>query len=155
MRYLVFGMGLVFWSGCGVEGLHNANPATRISADAGGFTFSNNKDVSVKLEEGSYDPATKMLVLKNLEIVDSASTVRNANVNQIDALGREALMIGQAYQAGFQGAAQMFQSLMPLANIGAGTTSITGPLGGNLTRTVPQAYVQPPASQPAATSPAP
>jgi hypothetical protein len=121
--------GFALLPGCGVEGLHNANPATRISADGGGFTFSNNKDVSVKLESGEYDPVTKKLVLKNLEITDSASTVRNANVNQIDAMGREAVMIGQAWSSGFQAAAQLVGAFNPLS----GGATVSGPFGGTLT----------------------
>jgi hypothetical protein len=100
-------------AGCGVEGLHNAKPLTYIKA--GEFSFSNSKDVEVALEEGGYDPATKSVSLKNLKISDNASVVRKANVEQIDALGRESLAVGQAWASGFAAAAQLATSVMPWA----------------------------------------
>lgn len=81
---------LVAACGCGIEGLHNANPTTRIQADAGGFSFSNNKDVSLKLDEGRYSPASKELELKKLEITDNASNVRRANEIQMEGMAKQA-----------------------------------------------------------------
>ena len=90
LRFIVGTIVLVLVAGCGVEGLHNANPTTRISAGPwGGFSFYNSKDVAVGLDEGTYDPSTKALTLKNLKITDNASDVRIANVAQIDAITRQ------------------------------------------------------------------
>jgi len=87
-------------AGCGVEGLHNANPNTRLSADPwGGFQFYNSKDVAVNLEEGSYDPKTGAVALKNLNVTDNASEVRRANVEQIDAITRQQEAIYAGWQA--------------------------------------------------------
>ena len=100
MRKIILGtIVLLMVAGCGVEGLHNANPTTRISASPfGGFKFYNSKDVAVNLDEGSYDPATKSLTLKNLKITDNASDVRLANVAQIDAITRQTEIIYKGWE---------------------------------------------------------
>lgn len=97
--------------GCGVEGIHSANPRTIIRA--GGFGFENGKDVSLNLEKGTFDPTTKAFELNNLKIEDNASEVRRANVEQIDALARESYAIGQAWSMGLTAGAQFAAQLMP------------------------------------------
>ncbi len=129
--------------GCGIEGLHSANPSTRITADPwGGFSFRNNKDVNIDLAKGSYDPSTKALIIEGLKVVDSASTVREANVQQIDAVSREATAIGAAWANGFLAAAQLAGLINPIA----GGATITGPFGSKLViqpRQIPSVVVMP------------
>lgn len=81
---------LTLLSGCGVEGLHDANPATRIDATATGFHFSNNKDAEMKLKKGEYDPSTKKLMVEDLEIKDNASKVRESNAVQMEGMAKQA-----------------------------------------------------------------
>lgn len=114
-RYLLLSVGLLACKcclpGCGVEGIHNANPQTIVRA--GSFSFENGKDVTATLEHGVFDPSTKAVELKNLQIVDNASAVRKANVEQIDALARESYAVGQAWSMGLTAGAQLAAQLMP------------------------------------------
>jgi hypothetical protein len=72
----------VLAGGCGIEGLHNANPATdfRIDPQTGEIKYRNNKDVDFGLESGSYtDASGRKVDLKGLELRSNASDVRRVN----------------------------------------------------------------------------
>lgn len=76
-------------AGCaGIEGKQVANPATVLRFDPSrrSVEFENNKDVDVTLEEANFTGKDgQSFGLKNLVVKDQASTVRAANVPQINA----------------------------------------------------------------------
>ncbi|HOQ88469.1 MAG TPA: hypothetical protein PLQ89_22425 [Phycisphaerae bacterium] len=76
-------------AGCGIDGVHSAKPVTRVQAGPY-FKLENSKDVSVSLDEGSYDPATKAVTIKGLELEDNASDVREANYLQMRGMAMQA-----------------------------------------------------------------
>lgn len=90
--------------GCGVEGVHSANPTTVIRVDPYNRSVyvSNNKDVDLSLDELSYDKESNNLVVKNLQIVDNASVVRSSNVAQLEAISIQTQMITQAIIQGIR-----------------------------------------------------
>ncbi|HOW73829.1 MAG TPA: hypothetical protein PKY77_24770 [Phycisphaerae bacterium] len=108
-------VGFALLPGCGVEGIHSANPVTRISGTHGGVSVSNTEDVDFDLAEANYHPSTKAFSMKGLKIVCNASSVRKVNVNQIDAVTRQAGVIGAAWTNGFTAAAQMLGALSPVS----------------------------------------
>lgn len=125
-------------AGCGIEGLHNADPQTRLTVDPSTKEVKlwNNKDVDVSVDSVEYLGAQKDFKLTNLKFRDNASDVRNANVNQ---------MMGMAYQAqvNWAGASNMVAQLtgliseiMPFlpatiaAKANSKLSSITTPWGG-------------------------
>ncbi len=128
-------------TGCAVEGLHSANPRTIVRA--GSFAFENGKDVSATLESGRFDPQSRAFEIKNLEILDTASTVRRANAEQIDALARESFAIGQAWSLGLTAGAQLAQQLVPFV----ASFAAKPPWGTGQPGLAPPGYVVP-ASQP-------
>jgi len=80
--------------GCGIEGLHNANPTTRlrISPIRGTLDFSDNKDNDVTAQRIEYDPSSKRFLIDDLKITNNATKVREANSGQITAM---AMQIGR------------------------------------------------------------
>ena len=85
-------LGLVLFIFCGLAGCsaeHWAGltkPVTRISySPLWGFSVTNSKDVSVKLEDLTIDPETQVLTVARLSIQDMSSPVIAANVEQINA----------------------------------------------------------------------
>lgn len=80
MRYLSFSI-LLFVTGCGV-----ANPYTSVSYTSTGFKVYNSKDVSVTLKNAKYNPDSHEASIEELIILDTASTVRSANVEQLNAV---------------------------------------------------------------------
>lgn len=132
-------------AGCAVEGVHSANPTTMIRVDPStrSVYVSNNKDVDLSFEELT---ATKeSFTVKNVKIVDKASSVREANVGQITALAEQAKAIGEAWSMGITAGANLASSLVPILGgiqqrpvWGAGQPGVT-----------PPAWQYPPATQPA------
>jgi len=93
MRRIVFAgaiiLALASQAGCGIEGLHAAKPMTRVKAGPY-FTLENSKDVSVQLKRGGYDPYSNAVVLEDLKLTDNASSVREANVGQMEGMALQA-----------------------------------------------------------------
>jgi len=109
-------LGLLLLVGCGVEGIHSANPTTvlRVNPLNREVYISNNKDVDVSVANLSYDPETKAFIIEDLKILDQASTVRQANVDQITAIGQQAQAIGMAWYQGMLGGAQLVRAGVPI-----------------------------------------
>lgn len=72
-----------------------ANPRTEIGTWS--WKFHNSKDVSIELDEASYNPQTKEGKLKGLQIIDNASDVREANVQQMVAMAEQIRAQGEAW----------------------------------------------------------
>ncbi len=107
---LLFSSAIPLLTGCGIEGLNNANPATdfRVNTRTGEVRYRNNKDVDFALPKAEYTDATgRKIVIEGLDLRSNASDVRVANYQQ---------MLGMAYQAqvNWAGASQMVSSLTGL-----------------------------------------
>lgn len=92
-----------------------ANPRTEISYGPFGFHLHNSKDVGIKLKKASYDPATKRFDVEDLEFTDDASTVRRANVEQINAYTEQV----RATTAMLTQMTESFAKMVPLSRWGA------------------------------------
>lgn len=97
MRFLP----LLLLAGCGIEGLHNANPKTVIRIDplSREMYLSNNKDVDLQIDGLDIDLGAKRAKLDKLVLTDKASSVREANVLQMQGMALQAT-------ANWQGATQ-------------------------------------------------
>jgi len=84
--------------GCGVEGIHSANPKTVIRVDpwSKSVYVGNNKDVDLSVDKLSFNKETNDFTVENLVIKDNASGVRDANIGQIQAVSIQTQMITQA-----------------------------------------------------------
>ena len=135
-RYLILLVAGLLMSGCGVEGLHTANPKTivRVKPLQRQVELFNSKDTSVTLKKLTYDPETGLFVLEDLEITDEASSVRQANVEQINALAIQAAALGQAWSQGLAAGAQLAGQL----------SSAVGAIGGPPVWGAGQPGVRPP-----------
>lgn len=82
---------LLFASGCGIEGLHNAKPITIIRFDPASrsASFSDSKDNDVTIDELTYSPATGFM-LKGLVLRNNSSDVRLANYQQMMGMAQQA-----------------------------------------------------------------
>jgi hypothetical protein len=131
--------------GCGVEGLHNANPTTVIRVDPSSKSvyLSNNKDVDVSFDELTYTKDGSVSV-KNLKITDKASSVRAANVEQIHALAVESKAIGEAWSMGLQAGAQFVAQFVPMV----GGIQRSPPWGAGNSAIVPPGWTAPATTQP-------
>lgn len=93
-------------AGCGIEGLHGANPKTVVRVDPVNRTveYYDSKDNDLQIDGLAIDGATKSATLDKLTLRNNASDVRLANYQQ---------MVGYAAQASanWQGAAQTVGAL--------------------------------------------
>lgn len=82
-------------SGCGVEGLHSANPRTIIQVNpwTNAVEVYNNKDVDVSLKNFEMDIPNKVAKVEELTLKDNASKVREVNPLQIDAVTRQSEVV--------------------------------------------------------------
>lgn len=117
LGFVVCGLGMAFMGGCGLEGIHSANPQTIIRVDPVNRTIylANSKDVDLSVDELTVDPAGKSFALKKLHVTDNASLVRQANgVYQMAGLAMQA-------QTNWAGAAQtvgaLGEALAPWAGV--------------------------------------
>ncbi|TXH52501.1 MAG: hypothetical protein E6Q97_15820 [Desulfurellales bacterium] len=100
-----------------------ANPQTRIWGGPFGWGFSDSKDNDVELAKAGFNKETGEFSLEGLKIVNNASAVRRANVEQI--------------RAGYEGAALLFPAMLdavlarlPALKQFAPAATLSGPLGG-------------------------
>jgi len=102
--------------GCGVEGIHSANPKTviRINPWSKSLDLENNKDVNVVLDSAIFNPETGQVEITGLTITDTASIVRASNVPQIEMIGVQARAIGDAWATGMAAGAQLVRELVPM-----------------------------------------
>lgn len=102
-------------AGCGVEGVHSANPTTIIRVDpiSKQVYLSNNKDVDVSVDEMTV-AADKTFTVKKLVLVDKASSVREANRTQLEGLAIQSEAIGNAWAKGITAGSQLVTSLVPI-----------------------------------------
>jgi len=116
MRAYLLMVVLAMSGGCGVEGLHSANPKTtfRFNPWSRSIEFTDNKDNDVEIEELSFDIVTKTMTLKGLKITNNASNVRIANRQQLEGLAIETKAIGDAWAQGIKAGAEMVASLVPM-----------------------------------------
>lgn len=129
MRWIACLMMLV--PGCAIDGIHTAKPETEMRYGASGFSFSDTKDNDISAEEISVDGGKKSGTVKNLVIRNNASDVRRANVEQIDAMARQHIAIGQALS---QYTDSLFNGLTGLA------TSLTPLQMAQVTKALPKAH---------------
>lgn len=121
-----------------------ANPHTSVGVNpwSGTVEFYNSKDMAIHVEGVEYDNSTKAFKLAKLDIVDNASDVRRANVEQIAAYTEQV----KATTAMMTQMTQSIASMLPYVRP-ATTTSINTPWGGGTIGATP--ILPPaPASQP-------
>lgn len=102
--------------GCGVEGIHSANPKTMVRVDpwTRAIAFEDNKDNDILVENMAYDRDSGTWSVDKIDIKNSASAVRTSNVDQIDAIGRQTEVIGKAWQSGFMAFAELVRAGVPM-----------------------------------------
>jgi len=149
MRWIGFTMcmlcGCVLTAGCGVEGIHSANPTTilRVKPAQHQIEFLDNKDNDLTLKKLTYNPETKEVMIDDLKIINNSSTVRESNVGQINALAIQAESIGKAWSMGINAGANLMAQAVPWLGRGTGNAPIWGE--GQLGATPPGwIYVGPP-----------
>ena len=139
--------------GCGVEGIHSANPTTVLRVDPihRQIYFADNKDNDVSIKELIFNPETGEVKIVDLKIINNASKVREANVLQIEALAIQAKAIGEAWLMGLTAGAQLMSAAVPMF----GGIQARPPWGAGQPGAVPPGwiYVGPPTTQPVAPSP--
>lgn len=108
-----------------------SDPRTEISASPlWGFKLHDSKDHVVELRDAEYDPETKRFKVGQLTINGDASTVRLANVQQMDAYNRQLETHGRNIERFGSIVAQLAETIAPLALPGL---KLKGPLGGSAT----------------------
>ncbi len=78
------------------ETVFTINPITKT------ISYRNSKDMSVEMEDVELDPATKRMSLGRLSITSDASTVRNANVGQMQQAVAWQAQVGANISATFE-----------------------------------------------------
>lgn len=115
--------------GCGVEGLHTANPKTVIRVDPFSKTieFYDSKDNDILIEDLQVDPDTHVWSVKKIDLKNNASRVREANAVQIDALARETLAVGQAVRDVAEQVKEMARVVAPYIRSAPAPVTIPSP----------------------------
>lgn len=92
------------FSGCGVEGIHSANPRTiiRYNTWSKQFEVENNKNVDLTVEGLEVDVPKNITKMEKMVLKDNASEVREVNPGQIDAVSRQSALIQATVVSGVE-----------------------------------------------------
>ena len=125
-------------TGCGIEGLHGANPTTLVRIDPVNRTmeFRDNKDNDLAVDNVTVDGQARTFHADKIVISNNASRVREANAQQLAGFAAQAAANWQGASQLAMGLAQILSEVMPFlpqtvaANALGKMRSITTPGGG-------------------------
>jgi hypothetical protein len=117
MKRLAVTFCAVLVAGCGV-----ADPTTRftVSPLTGEITFEDKKDNTIDVQNFVYNPDTRAISFDSLTVQNTASTVRIANVEQLQAVADQMRTVGENFERTFNAFSNVVSAAAPAFGGGGG-----------------------------------